>query len=154
MKSAGGCARRWWPKTRCCDCRRERAQGSWSVGARRSVSSRRPAACLSPPDRCTKSLWAHPSRAMRSLLPTLLAPNIGLLAILATLPLGHASPTEPIFTDCFAGNNSLKLSVSTIYAQIADNAVLGHHLNLTVIGESPQQIVGLANGSQALGTSC
>ncbi|KZV76013.1 hypothetical protein PENSPDRAFT_623379 [Peniophora sp. CONT] len=90
---------------------------------------------------------------MRSILPTLLGSNIGLLAYLASLPLGHASPTEPIFTDCFSGNNSLKLSVSTVYAQIADNAALGHHLNLTVIGQSPQEIIGLANGSQALGTS-
>ncbi|VDB97107.1 unnamed protein product [Peniophora sp. CBMAI 1063] len=89
---------------------------------------------------------------MRLLLPTLQGSYLGLLAFLATLPLGHASPTEPIFTDCFAGNDSLKLSVSTVYAQISDNSALGHHLNLTVIGETPQSIIGLANGSQALAT--
>lgn len=88
---------------------------------------------------------------MCSLFPTLLGV---LLAFLVALPVGHASPTQPTFTDCFSGNNSLKLSVSTVYAQIADNAALGHHLNLTVIGQSPQEIIGLVNGSHALGTSC
>lgn len=143
---------KWWPKE---SCRRVRAQGSWTVGLE-EVAATRPATCLSPPNHqiTSRGQWTRPSRAMRSLLPTLLGLNIGLLVFLATLPVGNASPAEPTFTDCFSGNNSLKLSVQTIYAQIADNTALGHHLNLTVIGQSPQEIVGLANGSQALGTSC
>jgi hypothetical protein len=65
----------------------------------------------------------------------------------------QSSPAVADFSDCFSGNESVKLSVSTVYAQIAENDNLGKHLNLTVLGQSPQEIIGLANGSGSLGPS-
>lgn len=59
----------------------------------------------------------------------------------------------PRFTDCFSGNVSLKLNVSTVYAQITSSQSLGKQLNITVLGQSPQVIEGTANGSSDLGAS-
>lgn len=59
----------------------------------------------------------------------------------------------PRFTDCFSGNVSLKLNVSTVYAQITTSQSLGKQLNITVLGQSPQVIEGAANGSSDLGAS-
>ena len=59
----------------------------------------------------------------------------------------------PRFTDCFSGNLSLKLNVSTVYAQIITSQSLGKQLNITVLGQSPQVIEGTANGSSNLGAS-
>jgi hypothetical protein len=75
------------------------------------------------------------------------------LAAVLSLPFVAASPAVAQFDDCFSGNSSLKATVSTVYAQITDSGPLGRHLNLTVLGQSPQQIVGLANDSHSLGVS-
>lgn len=57
----------------------------------------------------------------------------------------------PRSSDCFTGNASLKLDVSTIYAQITTSEALGRHLNLVLLGQSPQVIQGTSNGSSDLG---
>jgi hypothetical protein len=57
----------------------------------------------------------------------------------------------PRSSDCFTGNVSLKLDVSTIYAQVITSESLGRQLNLVLLGESPQVIQGTANGSSDLG---
>ena len=57
----------------------------------------------------------------------------------------------PYSSDCFTGNNSLKLDVTTVYAQVATSESLGRHLSLVVLGQSPQVIQGTSNGSSDLG---
>ena len=57
----------------------------------------------------------------------------------------------PRSSDCFTGNASLKLDVSTVYAQVTTSESLGKHLNLVLLGQSPQVIQGTANGSTDLG---
>ncbi len=57
----------------------------------------------------------------------------------------------PRSSDCFSGNESLKLNVSTVYAQVSTSESLGRHLNLVLLGQSPQIIQGTANGSSDLG---
>jgi hypothetical protein len=64
-----------------------------------------------------------------------------------------AQVATPRFGDCFSGNPSLKLNVSTIYAQITTSQSFGSQLNITVLGQSPQPIQGTANGSSDLGAS-
>ncbi|KZT29427.1 hypothetical protein NEOLEDRAFT_1238857 [Neolentinus lepideus HHB14362 ss-1] len=56
------------------------------------------------------------------------------------------------FHDCFTGNVSAKLNVSMVYAQILHNDSLGKYLNITVLGESAQNISGRADGSNNLAT--
>jgi hypothetical protein len=73
------------------------------------------------------------------------------LAIL--FPNALAQVATPRFTDCFSGNVSLKLNVSSVYAQITTSQSLGRQLNITVLGQSPQVIQGTANGSSDLGAS-
>ncbi|KAH9071688.1 hypothetical protein EDB83DRAFT_268205 [Lactarius deliciosus] len=58
----------------------------------------------------------------------------------------------PRSSDCFTGNASLKLDVSTVYAQVTTSESLGRHLNLVLLGQSPQIIQGTANGSSDLAT--
>lgn len=59
----------------------------------------------------------------------------------------------PHFSDCFSGNQSLKLNISTVYAQITTSPSLGRHLNITLLGQSPLPIEGTANTSSDLGAS-
>ncbi|THH16421.1 hypothetical protein EW146_g4219 [Bondarzewia mesenterica] len=78
-----------------------------------------------------------------------------LLLLLVSLSVIRSANAEPIvapFDDCFTGNNTQKLNVSTVYAQITETESLGRHLNLTILGESGQEIVGFANGSNDLAT--
>ncbi|ETW84113.1 hypothetical protein HETIRDRAFT_34584 [Heterobasidion irregulare TC 32-1] len=63
-----------------------------------------------------------------------------------------ANPILAPFDDCFIGNATQKLNVSSVYAQITTTESLGNHLNLTVFGESAQEIVGYQNGSSDLST--
>ncbi|TFK46886.1 hypothetical protein OE88DRAFT_1666659 [Heliocybe sulcata] len=56
------------------------------------------------------------------------------------------------FHDCFSGDPSVKLNVSTVYAQILHNDSLGKYLNITVLGQSGQNISGRAEGSNNLAT--
>ncbi|KAI9513165.1 hypothetical protein F5148DRAFT_277574 [Russula earlei] len=58
----------------------------------------------------------------------------------------------PRFIDCFSGNPSLKLNITTVYAQITTSESLSKHLNITLLGQSPQIIQGTANGSSDLAT--
>ncbi|KAH9960519.1 hypothetical protein BC827DRAFT_1208355 [Russula dissimulans] len=58
----------------------------------------------------------------------------------------------PRFTDCFTGSASNKLNISTVYAQITTSESLGTHLNITLLGHSPDTIQGSANGSSDLAT--
>ena len=76
-----------------------------------------------------------------SLLLSFLA--ISVIATPATLP----------FTECTAGNAidpSLKINVSTVYGQIVTDDALGRHLNLTVIGNTGQEITPISNATDLL----
>ncbi|EPQ58976.1 hypothetical protein GLOTRDRAFT_135976 [Gloeophyllum trabeum ATCC 11539] len=75
------------------------------------------------------------------------------LFFLTTLFYGsYAQPATVPFHDCFSGNHDVKLNVSTVYAQLLQNDSLGKYLNVTVLGESPQNISGRADGSNNLAT--
>ncbi|KAI0248726.1 hypothetical protein BJV78DRAFT_1378873 [Lactifluus subvellereus] len=76
------------------------------------------------------------------------------LFILSTLLFSsvRAQVAIPRFTDCFSGNPSLKLNITTVYAQITTSQSFERHLNITLLGNSPQIIKGTANGSSDLAT--
>lgn len=65
----------------------------------------------------------------------------------------RADPAVVPFEDCFdePDNVQNKLNVSTVYAQVLEDADEIHYLNLTVIGTSPSEIVGVTNTSNSLG---
>ena len=84
---------------------------------------------------------------MRTHLPTAL-----LSLLLLLLPSVAADPATIPFQDCFDGSESVdqKFNVSTVYAQVLQNADFGNYLNLTVVGTSPQDIIGVTNDSTSL----
>ena len=84
---------------------------------------------------------------MRASLPSSL-----LSLILLLIPCTLADPATIPFQDCFDPSESIsqKFNVSTVYAQVLHNDEWGKYLNLTVVGTSPQEILGLANGSSSL----
>ncbi|OAX43236.1 hypothetical protein K503DRAFT_681582 [Rhizopogon vinicolor AM-OR11-026] len=61
-----------------------------------------------------------------------------LLSFSLSLPSIFAQPATLPFYDCFTGDASQKLSVDTVYSQIID----GVTLNITILGNTSQQIVG------------
>ncbi|KAF9559668.1 hypothetical protein CPC08DRAFT_666253 [Agrocybe pediades] len=71
--------------------------------------------------------------------------------LLLLLPSTTADPLSIPFDDCFDEPNfeQQKFNVHTVYAQVSHNEEFGKYLNLTVLGTSPQDIVGLpvANGT-------
>ncbi|KAF8806230.1 hypothetical protein BYT27DRAFT_7141837 [Phlegmacium glaucopus] len=82
---------------------------------------------------------------MRTLLP---------LSLLSLLAVVLADPASIPFQDCFDEPDSIsqKFNVNTVYAQVLQNADLGNYLNLTVLGTSPQDILGRVNTSTSLAT--
>jgi hypothetical protein len=59
-----------------------------------------------------------------------------------------AQPAPLQFSDCFSGSNTdQKLNVSNVYAQLIPEASGKARLNLTVLGETPQTILGASNGT-------
>ncbi|PPQ63149.1 hypothetical protein CVT24_005789 [Panaeolus cyanescens] len=82
-------------------------------------------------------------------------PSTLLLFIFSLLPSAIlADPANIPFTDCFdeLDNIDQKLNVTTVYAQVLQNQEWGNYLNLTVLGTSPKDILGLANSSTSLAT--
>lgn len=94
------------------------------------------------------------SKPLRFLVPSFL---LALLSLFALRPLrllaARADPAIVPFQDCFdePGNTGNKLNVSTVYAQVLRDDEENHYLNLTVIGVSPSEIIGLTNASSSLG---
>ncbi|KAL0950094.1 hypothetical protein HGRIS_010095 [Hohenbuehelia grisea] len=67
--------------------------------------------------------------------------------------LSQADPALLPFSDCFSGNASRKLNISTVYGQVFDGDEQPHtHLNLTIFGQSSQEIVGFSGDSTSLAT--
>ncbi|KAK7696206.1 hypothetical protein QCA50_000859 [Cerrena zonata] len=58
-----------------------------------------------------------------------------------------AQPATLAFDDCFTGNTSQKLNVSTLYAQFQKNGPQGTVLNFTLLGNSPVVIEQSSGGS-------
>lgn len=92
---------------------------------------------------CSSSLTT-----MRAQLP---ASFISLILLL--LPFVTADPITIPFDDCFdePESQNQKFNVDTVYAQVSHNEEFGKYLNLTVLGTSPQDIVGVINTSLSLG---
>ena len=84
---------------------------------------------------------------MRVSLPSSL---LSLLVLL--IPYTLADPATIPFQDCFdePKNIGQKFDVNTVYAQVLHNDEWGKYLNLTVVGTSPREILGRANGSLSL----
>jgi hypothetical protein len=97
---------------------------------------------------CTLAQLATPFSPFLSLLMSSLFLFVSFL-----FPIALAQVATPRFGDCFSGNDTLKLNVSTIYAQITTSQSFGSQLNITVLGQSPQPIQGMVNGSSDLGAS-
>ena len=77
-----------------------------------------------------------------------------LLSSLFVLP-ALAQPATLSFNECTSGNPidpALKINVSTVYGQIVTGEDLGRHLNLTVIGNTGQDIIPLSNTTGKLST--
>lgn len=68
------------------------------------------------------------------------------LLLLFVAPRVFADPATLDFNDCFSGNASQKLSVSSVYGQ-----VVNHELHLVVLGQTPLEIDGFTNFSKSLG---
>ncbi|KAF8961094.1 hypothetical protein BDZ97DRAFT_1940150 [Flammula alnicola] len=86
---------------------------------------------------------------MRASLPSTL-----LSLIILLLPSTFADPASIPFQDCFDETQGVdqKFNVSTVYAQVLHNEEWGRYLNLTVLGTSPKDIVGMDNTSSSLST--
>ncbi|KAF9462045.1 hypothetical protein BDZ94DRAFT_1262280 [Collybia nuda] len=81
--------------------------------------------------------------------------SLGALVFILLLPRVIADPATIGYSDCFDednGNVTQKFSINTIYAQVFENEEFGKHLNLTVLGEAPQDIQGLTTSSSSLAT--
>lgn len=66
----------------------------------------------------------------------------------------RAQPATLSFQDCFQaadGNVSEHMIISTVYGQIVGDDTAGRRLNITILGESPTEILGLSNTSTDLG---
>lgn len=73
------------------------------------------------------------------------------LVFLLNYHLVVAQPSTLQSIDCFSGtNSSVKLNISTVYGQVITDDRLGTHLNLTVFGNSSQNIVGAASSTLPL----
>ncbi|KAJ6515243.1 hypothetical protein C8R45DRAFT_887948 [Mycena sanguinolenta] len=77
--------------------------------------------------------------------------SLAVLSLLLLRPV-LADPASLPFEDCFSGNASMKLTVNEVYGQVLTSPQLGTYLNLTVIGNSPQEILGYADSSSSLAT--
>lgn len=77
--------------------------------------------------------------------------SMGLKCLLATVGITFvlsvssvvAEPATLPFTDCFSGDVSHKVQVSTVYGQ----ELSGRYLNFTIIGSTPIQIVSASNNT-------
>lgn len=76
--------------------------------------------------------------------------NAVFFALLATSAV-LAQPATVQFRDCFSGNISQKLNISTVYAQVLHNEGKDRHLNITVLGQAGQDITGQSPESTSLG---
>ncbi|KAG2013149.1 membrane protein [Coprinopsis cinerea AmutBmut pab1-1] len=95
---------------------------------------------------------------MNSPIPSLVSFFLSFLALVLTVSpdrlLVRADPAVVPFRDCFdePSNVDNQLNVSTVYAQVLKDEEENHYLNLTVVGSSPAEIVGLTNASTSLAT--
>ncbi|KAF8343734.1 hypothetical protein F5887DRAFT_1272420 [Amanita rubescens] len=73
--------------------------------------------------------------------------------LLLILPTTFADPATLEFTNCSQSSSSSQpLNITNVYAQILPSDTLGAYMNLTMIGESSQEIVGFSNTSSSLST--
>ena len=103
--------------------------------------------------------WFRPpscsSRAMAkhrfAMIPGLGIPFVALLIPFCFLPSVMSQPATVPFKDCFSGNRTEKLNISTVYAQFLDAGNPHSRLNFTILGVSGQGIIGASNDSSDLG---
>jgi hypothetical protein len=104
-----------------------------------------------PPSAHEPVAFDSPSTSLAMMRTLLSIPRPLLILLLFAAPHIRANPATLTPKDCFSGNAVQKLNISTVYAQILDNDQMGTYLNLTVLGTSSQQILGLSNASTSLG---
>ena len=71
------------------------------------------------------------------------------IILLCSIPFSViAQPASLSFTTCATGNDidpARKINVSTVYGQVINNNVQGKYMNLTVIGNTGQEIIPISN---------
>lgn len=87
------------------------------------------------PDTHCFTLTCNNSMGLKCLLAT-----VGTIFILSISSVVAEPATLP-FTDCFSGNPSHKVQVSTVYGQTLSN----RYLNFTIIGDTPIDIISASN---------
>ena len=90
----------------------------------------------------------------RGLLACFLSRVLFLLCLSFThTSLSSALPAQLQYEDCYyQSNTSLKFDISTVYAQVLDDASSGgKYLNFTVLGETPKTILksSAVNGNES-----
>lgn len=71
--------------------------------------------------------------------------------LLLILPTAFADPATLEFTNCSQSSTpSQQLNITNVYAQILPSDTSGMYMNLTMIGESTQEIIGFSNTSSSL----
>ncbi|KAH9938110.1 uncharacterized protein B0H18DRAFT_1080908 [Fomitopsis serialis] len=84
----------------------------------------------------------------RGLLACFLSRVLLLLCLcLIRVPSSYAQPAQLQYEDCYyQSNTSLKFDISTVYAQVLDEANSeGKYLNFTVLGETPKSVMKSSN---------
>ena len=62
-----------------------------------------------------------------------------------------AQPAILQYSDCFSGSSTdQKLDISTVYAQLIRPVSGAAHINLTLVGSTPETIVEASNGTDAV----
>ena len=61
-----------------------------------------------------------------------------------------AEPATLAFTDCFGGDDSYKLQISTVYGQTLSD----RYLNLTILGSTPIEVFSASNDTDPVASAC
>ncbi|THH30329.1 hypothetical protein EUX98_g3861 [Antrodiella citrinella] len=75
------------------------------------------------------------------------------LLLFLVLSYVNGQPANISFVDCFSGNISQKLNVTTVYAQFLEHTPRGTYLNFTLLGENPQEVIGASSDLNPVATT-
>jgi hypothetical protein len=99
----------------------------------------------------SSSLYTMSGRPTTSRLPFIIFRIAFVVSLVFTRSVLSLQPATLPFHDCFTGNVTQKLNISTVYAQVVGDGNVDSHLNLTVFGTAGLPIMGSSNDSLNLG---
>jgi len=77
--------------------------------------------------------------------------SLAYFLLLLILPTTFADPATLEFTNCSqSSSTSQQFNITNVYAQILPSDTFSTYMNVTLIGESAQEIVGFSNTSSSL----